>query len=208
MLIRLNTTRLVPLFLVALPIMVILYYSISPDPAVSLQQMQSLGQKALDAVPKSFEEAKQTFHRPLIESWTNKDEGPHSTSGRKKNTDPKPAPTTPLIMPVKNFTMPFYFPGTAKKDGEKYRQILVMGASEGQDIDWVKRDLPEIETAVYIMDNEDAPLHVPKNVGGDAMVYLTYIIDNYEKLPEIVLFFHSDEKVSRPHSLVSPLMTE
>ena len=31
---------------------------------------------------------------------------------------------------------------------------------------------------------------VPKNKGHEAMVYLAYIIDNYDNLPDTVLFFH------------------
>lgn len=36
-----------------------------------------------------------------------------------------------------------------------------------------------------------APLRVPKNKGHEAMVYLTYIIDFYDALPDITIFMHA-----------------
>jgi len=37
------------------------------------------------------------------------------------------------------------------------------------------------------------PLHPPKNKGREAMVYLSYIIDHYDNLPDVSLFVHASE---------------
>ena len=45
---------------------------------------------------------------------------------------------------------------------------------------------------IYIVDGrKGSSLKVPKNKGREAMVYLTYIIDNYSTLPPISIFVHS-----------------
>lgn len=41
------------------------------------------------------------------------------------------------------------------------------------------------------MDNVTAPLHTPVNKGKESNVYLTYIIENYEALPSIIVFLHA-----------------
>jgi hypothetical protein len=48
-------------------------------------------------------------------------------------------------------------------------------------------------TAIYTTDDSNAALHTTKNKGREAAVYLTYMIDNYERLPDIVVFIHSHQ---------------
>lgn len=43
---------------------------------------------------------------------------------------------------------------------------------------------------IYLNDDPTAPLHTPKNRGHEAMVYLSYIIDNYDSLLPINIFIH------------------
>ncbi|KAF2213743.1 hypothetical protein CERZMDRAFT_26142, partial [Cercospora zeae-maydis SCOH1-5] len=43
---------------------------------------------------------------------------------------------------------------------------------------------------IYVNDDSTAPLHTPKNRGNEAMVYLSYIIDNYDSLLPISVFIH------------------
>lgn len=82
-------------------------------------------------------------------------------------------------------------PGHAKPAGANYSRILVMGKLKNEDTSWIERELPNLQTAVYVVDDESATLRVPKNKGHEAMVYLTYIIDHYDTLPDTCLFFHS-----------------
>ncbi|TGO36038.1 hypothetical protein BHYA_0137g00190 [Botrytis hyacinthi] len=45
---------------------------------------------------------------------------------------------------------------------------------------------------IYSVDDPDAKLH-PPNKGHESIVYLTYIIDNYDKLPSISAFLHAHQ---------------
>lgn len=44
------------------------------------------------------------------------------------------------------------------------------------------------------MDDPSQPLHPPKNKGKEAMAYLTFLIDHFHALPDIILFLHSHQK--------------
>jgi len=44
--------------------------------------------------------------------------------------------------------------------------------------------------AIYHMDDPDYVLHPPRNVGREAMAYLTFLVDHYHKLPDIIVFLH------------------
>ncbi len=57
--------------------------------------------------------------------------------------------------------------------------------------EWIQEEIPGLQTAIYVADDPSAPLHPPTNKGNEVMVYLTYIIDHYEDLPDIVMFMHS-----------------
>lgn len=61
------------------------------------------------------------------------------------------------------------------------------------------------------MQNEPGyELRVPKNKGREAMVYLTYIIDHFDALPNVTVFLHAadnqdhNELVDPAHSIISP----
>jgi len=81
-------------------------------------------------------------------------------------------------------------PGTAKPPGSNYSRILVVPKLQSDDIRWISAELPELETAVYEVDNPSAKFRVPKNKGHEAMAYLTYIIDHYDNLPDTIIFTH------------------
>jgi hypothetical protein len=92
--------------------------------------------------------------------------------------------------------------------GLKSRRTAVVVASQAsENATWLNHYFPSWETNIYHVDDPDAPLTVPKNKGRESMVYLTcvlpsiyitiswrrhlsYIIDNYDKLPDNVLFIH------------------
>jgi hypothetical protein len=50
---------------------------------------------------------------------------------------------------------------------------------------------PKDEQIVYIADNPHATYSVPMNKGNEAMVYLSFLIDRYHNLPEIMVFMHA-----------------
>jgi hypothetical protein len=85
--------------------------------------------------------------------------------------------------------------GSSKKAPNRYPHIsktLVVASTKSSNLTW----LPTASTSywephVYVTDDPTASLTVPKNKGREAMVILTYIIDNYDALPD-VMFFHHD----------------
>jgi len=57
---------------------------------------------------------------------------------------------------------------------------------------WLHDELKDITTkAIYIVDDVNAPLHLDRNKGREAMVYLKYIVEHYDKLSDVTIFFHS-----------------
>jgi hypothetical protein len=76
----------------------------------------------------------------------------------------------------------------AKKPGEAYSKTIVMAKTRTEDVSWV-HNLEGFEKKIYTVDTT-SNLTVPRNKGHEAMAYLTYIVDNYDNLPDVVLFFH------------------
>ncbi|BDD57807.1 hypothetical protein MPDQ_005448 [Monascus purpureus] len=88
---------------------------------------------------------------------------------------------------------PQYAPGLPKLPGSAYSKIIVVARTREEDTSWMARELPDWQTAIYVADDPTAPLHPPKNKGHEVMVYLTYIIDHYDNLPDIIAFIHSHQ---------------
>lgn len=68
---------------------------------------------------------------------------------------------------------------------------MVVASMSKDDVSWLAKYLPGMHTNIYVADDPKAALTVPKNKGHEAMVYLTYIIDNYDKLADITIFIHA-----------------
>ncbi|OXV11579.1 hypothetical protein Egran_00660 [Elaphomyces granulatus] len=107
-----------------------------------------------------------------LSSWT--------ISPERINTSKTKSPSIPR---------PSLATGVRKPSGSKYSKTVVVAQKKTEDTYWINRNL-DWDFAVYIADDPTAPLHPPKNKGNEVMVYLTYIIDYYEKLPDIVAFMH------------------
>lgn len=88
---------------------------------------------------------------------------------------------------------PNFVPGIPKPPGSTYTKTLVVPKMRGEDTDWIGRELPDWDTAVYVADSPNAPLHPPKNKGHEVMIYLSYIIDFYDSLPDVAVFIHSHQ---------------
>ena len=82
-------------------------------------------------------------------------------------------------------------PGIPKAPGSGYSKVMVIPRTKDEDIGWIAEELPDLDLSVYIVDEPNAPLHPPKNKGHEVMVYLSYIIDHYDSLPDIVIFMHA-----------------
>lgn len=70
--------------------------------------------------------------------------------------------------------------------------VVVVASRASDNTSWLEDNLPDYDIVKYVTDEvlEDAE-SVPINKGHEAMVYLTYIIDNYYSLPEVVVFSHA-----------------
>jgi len=66
----------------------------------------------------------------------------------------------------------------------------------------------DIQQYIYIVDDLSAPLHTPMNKGHEAMVYLTYILDNYNSLPDINVFMHAHQRAWHTPELLNHEATE
>ncbi|KAF2798288.1 hypothetical protein K505DRAFT_233696 [Melanomma pulvis-pyrius CBS 109.77] len=83
-------------------------------------------------------------------------------------------------------------PDVEKQDGVKgeKRTAVVVASQQSEDPTWLDKYFPHWEKNIYKVDDKTAKLTVPKNKGRESMVYLTFIIDNYDKLPDNILFIH------------------
>ncbi|KAL1311151.1 hypothetical protein AAFC00_001353 [Neodothiora populina] len=93
---------------------------------------------------------------------------------------------------------PLFVPGTAKPVGYEYSKTVVIPRLARENTSWIEEQLGDIlhpngplRTAQYVVDDSHAELHPPKNKGHEVMVYLSYIIDHYDDLPDVAMFMHS-----------------
>ncbi|KKZ60333.1 hypothetical protein EMCG_04927 [[Emmonsia] crescens] len=79
-------------------------------------------------------------------------------------------------------------------DSRSVPLAIVLGKTKGENSNWASDMLPEWTPFIYSVDNElGYDLHVP-NRGNEAMPYLTFIIDHYHSLPDIIAFMHASRK--------------
>ncbi|EAA29205.1 hypothetical protein GE21DRAFT_9639 [Neurospora crassa] len=68
---------------------------------------------------------------------------------------------------------------------------LVVASMKYENTTWFHEYLPDWPASIYVVDDPDAPLTVPKNKGHEAMVYLTHLIDRYDTLASTTVFVHA-----------------
>lgn len=86
-----------------------------------------------------------------------------------------------------------FSPGVPKAPGSDYSRVMVIPRTKDENIDWIAQQLPGLNTSVYVVDEPTAAQHPPKNKGHEVMVYLSYIIDHYDNLPDIIIFMHAHQ---------------
>ncbi|KAI4248709.1 MAG: hypothetical protein LQ352_005847 [Teloschistes flavicans] len=72
-----------------------------------------------------------------------------------------------------------------------YSSVVVIPKMQEDDVSWIAEELPWLNFTIYIANDPTTSMHPPKNKGHEVMIYLSYLIDNYERLPDIVIFMHS-----------------
>ncbi|KAH0286430.1 hypothetical protein KCU62_g6747, partial [Aureobasidium sp. EXF-3399] len=90
-----------------------------------------------------------------------------------------------------SWTIPTFSRGSAKPPGSNYTRGLTIARMKHEDTSWVDEEDLDLEQYIYVVDDPEASLRVPQNKGHEAMVYLTYVIDSYDALPEISIFMHA-----------------
>ena len=80
---------------------------------------------------------------------------------------------------------------------------MVIPRLQTDNISWISEELPDVDAAVYIANSPVAALHPPKNKGHEVMTYLTYIIDHYDALPDILIFLHSHRWTHHNNALLA-----
>lgn len=68
---------------------------------------------------------------------------------------------------------------------------IVVASLKVEDTTWLLTHLPTWKANIYVVDDSHASLTVPMNRGHESMVYLTYIIDHYDRLPDNIIFLHA-----------------
>lgn len=98
--------------------------------------------------------------------------------------------TTTAIATSTRPSKPAYTPG--KPDlSHNYQKALIVASIKKENTSWVSERLPWIDSYIYVNDDPTAALTVPKNKANEVMAYLTFIIDHYASLPEIMIFVHA-----------------
>ncbi|OJD15425.1 hypothetical protein AJ78_04325 [Emergomyces pasteurianus Ep9510] len=87
--------------------------------------------------------------------------------------------------------LPSFPQGVPKPPGSNYSRALIVPRLQKEDTSWISAELKDVEEFIYVVDDPSAPLHPPLNKGHEAMVYLTYLIDHYNNLPDVMIFMHS-----------------
>ncbi|KAF1351838.1 hypothetical protein BDV97DRAFT_133155 [Delphinella strobiligena] len=76
------------------------------------------------------------------------------------------------------------------------RPAIIAAARADEDVKWMAELTFDYELYPYNVDDRDAAprLAIPQNKGHEAMVYLTYIINNYNSLPPYAVFVHGHKE--------------
>ncbi|MCJ1358289.1 MAG: hypothetical protein MMC33_008288 [Icmadophila ericetorum] len=85
-----------------------------------------------------------------------------------------------------------------------FRKEIVVASRYDDDTSWLEKELPDWGRSIYIVNDNSAKLTVPINKGREAMVYLTYIINHYDNLPDIMAFPSDADGVPLLQSLQIP----
>ncbi|GAW23227.1 hypothetical protein ANO14919_127780 [Xylariales sp. No.14919] len=100
-------------------------------------------------------------------------------------------PFATLLQPENDRAAASAAAAAAAEKPENRELELVVASVKAEDTAWFHTYLPSWHKNIYVADEPAAPLTVPANKGREAMVYLTYMIDRYDTLPETVLFVHA-----------------
>ncbi|MCJ1333437.1 hypothetical protein MMC10_010136 [Thelotrema lepadinum] len=102
----------------------------------------------------------------------------------------------------------FHLPNSKTEKQPAISKVIVAAARATEDVSWMSKIGDGWEPYAYNVDNTDptAPLQIPKNKGHEAMVYLSFIIDRYDSLPNYTIFVQGHEKAWHQEDDLMPLI--
>lgn len=92
----------------------------------------------------------------------------------------------------RGYKVPVYAGGIPEPH-KQYEKNLIIASVAKDNLTWLYDGLPEVKTTVYVADDPNAEFTVPVNKGNEVMVYLTYLIDHYDRLPDVMIFLHAHQ---------------
>jgi len=85
-----------------------------------------------------------------------------------------------------------------RANGANFTRTLVVASTKDESTSWISDKLHDIlapngplNLAIYLADDVTVKLRPPLNKGREANIYLSYIIDFYDALPDFTIFMHS-----------------
>lgn len=85
-----------------------------------------------------------------------------------------------------------------RANGANFTRTLVVASMKDESTSWISDKLHDIlapngplNLAIYLADDVTVKLRPPLNKGREANIYLSYIIDFYDALPDFTIFMHS-----------------
>lgn len=95
------------------------------------------------------------------------------------------------------FYLSRFVPDSVEEDSQsKYTANIVLGRMKDEEdtVQWVYDKLHNVAPYIYVVDdNTTAGPHLEMNHGREAAVYMKYIVENYDSLPDITFFWHGQE---------------
>ena len=128
-----------------------------------------------------------------VRPWTTSERELRAIGRRQSSSPQNPSSSTSLSTSTTQFRYLHsrFYSRKVKPPGSAYSRIVVIPRMQEDNVSWISEELPDIPTAIYTANNPKAPLHPPRNKGHEVMIYLTYIIDHYDSLPDIMIFMHA-----------------
>jgi len=84
---------------------------------------------------------------------------------------------------------------------------IVIAATNDTNYRWLKNvTIPNKRIIPYFADDQNATYHPLTNKGNEALVYLSYLYEHYDILPEISIFLHGHERAWHHHALLEGSM--
>ncbi|KAI9729115.1 MAG: hypothetical protein M1828_000200 [Chrysothrix sp. TS-e1954] len=94
--------------------------------------------------------------------------------------------------PIEKATSGAFRTATMNVEKMSISKALIVASLTSDDTQWLHEYFPQWTRFIYKVDNASARLTVPRNKGREWSAYLSYIIDNYDRLPEVSVFLHGE----------------